>query len=102
MSSHSRPVELSERAQLDYSDILLDSALSWGESQARQFRVQLDRAIAELGEYPEIGPVRYNRPLGYRTRRVEQHIIYYRITPNTIYVSRILHSRRDVRPQDLR
>ena len=74
MSSRNRRVALSPRAELDYADILLDSLLSWGESQARRYQAALDRALEQLGEYPEIGPMRLDLPREFRGRLVEREI----------------------------
>ena len=101
MSSRSRPVTLSPRAELDYADILLDSLLTWGEAQARRYQAGLDRALNLLGEYPEIGPRRLDLPPRFRANLVERHVIYYRIEPDRIHVNHILHERREDRLEDL-
>jgi plasmid stabilization system protein ParE len=51
----------------------------------------LDRSLAELGEYPEIVPVRYDVSRELRGRLIEQYVIVYRVEKDVIDVKRILH-----------
>jgi toxin ParE1/3/4 len=96
MSAHKRPVNLSRRAREDYRQILLHSVQTWGEEQQRAYNAALLRALAIVGDNPNIGRARPDLPPGYRAFPVEQHIILYRITSRAVSVARIIHSRMDV------
>jgi toxin ParE1/3/4 len=95
MSARKRPVRLAPDAQRDYDDILLYSFLTWGELQMLQYRTSLDQALAELGDYPEIGRQRDQLFPGCRSLHVERHVLYYRIKDQEIEIARILHEHAD-------
>ena len=95
MSAHSRSVSLTQEAQRDYDDILLYGLRTWGAEQTRRYQIRLDEAIAELVDFPEIGPRRDDLFTGCRRRLVEHHIIYYCIENDAIVVVNILHERAD-------
>ena len=95
MSARKRTVSLSPDAQDDYDGILLYSLVHWGEERTQQYQAALDRALAELADYPEVGARRDELLPGYRARPVERHVIYYRIVADAVEVVRILHERMD-------
>lgn len=95
MSAPRREVALSPAARRDVRSILLASRRQWGAVQQDAYRRVLDRALDQLGSYPEIGRQSDNTPPGLRSFPVGQHVIYYRIEPNRIRVARILHAKMD-------
>ena len=96
MSAPKRTLILSPRSVRDYDDILLNSLTTWGEQQKNLYRAKLDQALEELADFPEIGQTRKDIGEGYRSLRVGQHVIVYRLDAKTIRVNRILHSRQDL------
>ena len=92
-----RRLSLSPTAENDLADILQYTEQRWGTEQADSYQATLRRALLELLEYPHIGRARPDLPAGYRSRLADQHLIYYRIEEEVIRVSRIVHSRRDIR-----
>ncbi|MCD6030297.1 MAG: parE1 [Thermomicrobiales bacterium] len=95
MSAPKKGVVLSAKAEADVNDILLFTWQRWGEEQRDRYEVALDRAIAALGDFPEVGSSVSRLFPGCRARHVGRHILYYRILDDSIEVVRILHERTD-------
>ena len=95
MSAPKRSVRLSPDAQRDYDNVLLYSFQTWGESQMQRYRAALDRALVQVGDFPEIGFRRDRLLPGYRSLPVEHHVLYYRIKDDEIEIVRIPHERMD-------
>jgi plasmid stabilization system protein ParE len=51
--------------------------------------------MANLVDFPELGQPRDDLYLGCRQLRVEQHILFYRVTEEEIIVGRVLHLRQE-------
>jgi toxin ParE1/3/4 len=91
-----RPIKLTPEAKDDLKNILKHTQKVWGEPQRKIYKAHFDKAFALLSEFPEGGIRRDELFIGCRCRRVEQHIIFYRIQPNTVQVVRIFHVRMDI------
>jgi toxin ParE1/3/4 len=96
MSSRRLPVVLSPDANLDFADILLYGLETWGDQQTAAYEAETDRALERLGTYPELGRQRDDLGAGYRTYRVRQHVVIYRVEDAAIIVLRIVHGRADI------
>lgn len=87
---------LSRGAQRDLDGVFDYTMAQWGLSQALQYTDLIEAVCADLAEAPQqsqdCGTI---RP-GYRRRRVEQHVAYFRPTSYGMAVVRILHQRMDV------
>jgi toxin ParE1/3/4 len=94
MSAH-KHVEISPDAREDFTQIQLYTAERWGNAQALRYEAALERAIMNLGAFPEIGVRRDHLAVGYRSQRFEHHVIFYRIMGDVIEIVRILHERVD-------
>jgi toxin ParE1/3/4 len=92
-SSHR--LQFTREARSDVRDILQYTRETWGLAQRNAYAAALDRAFARPTEYPRLGPERPDLFPGCHTKPVEEHIIYYRITQNTIRIIRVLHARQD-------
>jgi toxin ParE1/3/4 len=90
-----RTVVLSPDARADVSDILLYTCEHWGESQHDRYAASLERTIANVAGFPEAGGRCFLLFPGCRIRRVERHVLYYRITNGSIEIVPILHERTD-------
>ena len=95
MSARKLPVILAPRARTDLSDIVLFIRQHWGRQQQRADKSFIDRALARLGAYPEIGRDRGDLSPGLRSYPVERHVLYYRIRADHVRVLRILHGQQD-------
>jgi len=82
-------LDLSEPAELDFRDILSYTLQKWGERQFIKYKDKINSALLIIENNPAVE--RKIRDLWvYHT---ENHLIYYRITDDKIYVIRILHER---------
>jgi toxin ParE1/3/4 len=95
MSSRKRTVSLSPDARIDFTDILLYTRQEWGEEQRDRYEAALVHAMANLADYPDLGERRPGLFSGCHAHVVGRHVLYYRITDDTIEVVRILHERAD-------
>src|SRR5687767_7052477 len=95
MSVRKKSVVVTPDAEADINDILLYTWQQWGEVQRDRYDAVLERAIAALADFPEIGPRMPWIFPGCHIRPVEHHVLYYRITDDVIVVVRILHERAD-------
>ena len=94
-------VLISQRAEEDLARIYAYIA-SRHPGAAERFRIEAEKALASLGQNPELGP----RP-GWKTRhtrlrfwvisRFHNYLIYYEPGPNAVSIEGILDGRRDVR-----
>jgi toxin ParE1/3/4 len=90
-----RNLILNPDAQADVRSILRYTARTWGIQQRAAYQAQLDEGMTPLVEFPERGIERHDLYVGCRALRVQQHIVYYRLTETHIIVGRILHNRQD-------
>lgn len=95
MSFPERTVILSPKARIDFTDILLYTLQEWGEAQRNRYEAALLSAFATLAQYPEAGERHPRLFPECRIRRVERHILYYRVMGIIVEVMRILHDRID-------
>jgi toxin ParE1/3/4 len=94
--THSRlPIRLSAWADADYENIAVYGIRIWGEERAASYIAWIDREIDSLSTFPSLG--RRRRDIGPNARclPVGEHIVYHRVEPDGIYVTRILHSRQN-------
>jgi toxin ParE1/3/4 len=85
-------LELSERAQLDFRDILSYTLQTWGEEQLIKYRDLVAAAFTVITNNPEAGR---GDMMPYRRYTAGQHFIFYRIEGTTVTVVRILHRKSD-------
>jgi len=87
---------LSRQAITDLQTIWQFTAENWSTKQANDYyRLNIEK-IYELPKYPQLGKsFDFARP-GYRGLIVKSHIVFYRISKDTIEIIRILHQSVDV------
>jgi toxin ParE1/3/4 len=86
---------LTPAAEHDLEAIWAYTAQRWGVPQASDYLDSMTAAFAALARAPETAPACEQIRPGYRRRKVEQHMIYFRITHYGIAIVRILHDRMD-------
>jgi len=96
MSRPKRRLILSPQAQEDFADILQYTLETWGKVQALSYRSILDKALVTIQKNPRIGHSRPELSAEHQIFPAGRHIIIYRFSDTTIYVSRILHERMDI------
>ncbi len=84
-----------QQAKDDLKGIWHYSRNKWGESKATDYLLEIDDAIDQLRNHPELG--RYQRfdGIDYRSLQVAKHVIYYRLQGDIIRIIRVLHERMD-------
>ncbi|MFN8591796.1 MAG: type II toxin-antitoxin system RelE/ParE family toxin [Thermomicrobiales bacterium] len=95
MSRRNRFVIVSPAAESDLADILLYTQQQWGPQIKIRYEEALIDAIADLALFPETGITCSHYFQDCRVRRVEQHLIYYKVGNDAVEVVRILHRRQD-------
>jgi toxin ParE1/3/4 len=83
------------RAKEDLKDIWRYSFLEWGEMQAEKYLAEMAIKIEELQLDPYLGRPREDLRAGYRSLRIDQHVVYYVVTPSVIRIVRVFHVRMD-------
>ncbi|MBM4270226.1 MAG: type II toxin-antitoxin system RelE/ParE family toxin [Deltaproteobacteria bacterium] len=70
---------------------------------AHRYAIALEDAFERIRTMPEVGVLRSFRPRGLKAVRVwpvpgfRRFLVFYRVTPRTVEVIRVLHSSRDIR-----
>ena len=83
------------RAESDLIEIWLYTHDRWGEAQADRYFDELDKGIRQLGRNPELGWRCDRIREGYRSIRINHHVVYYTVTPSVVHVIRVLHEQMD-------
>lgn len=84
---------LSRLAERDLNEIANYTRDRWGIRQAGRYMEELRTFCRQLAETPAIGrPCEAVRP-GLRRMEGGRHVIFYRLHPDGIVISRILHQK---------
>jgi toxin ParE1/3/4 len=92
MSSPKFTLELTDRAALDFRDILSYTLQTWGDDQLIKYRDLITESLDSIAKNPQIGR---DDIAPYRRYTAGKHFIFYRVNESTITIVRILHSRAD-------
>lgn len=83
------------RAKRDLIGIWRYSFDEWDEAQADKYLAKIEAGIEKLRHNPKLGRPREEVRVGYRSLRINKHIVYYVLTPSVIRIIRVLHARQD-------
>ncbi|MGR3364954.1 MAG: type II toxin-antitoxin system RelE/ParE family toxin [Maritimibacter harenae] len=86
---------ISPRAEADLEEIWLYSLHHWGREQADRYLATLAEAIKQYAHDPERGRARDEIRAGYRSARVERHVVFYQVLGQAVVVQRVLHASMD-------
>ncbi len=86
---------LRPRARRDIEQIWDNTAKSWGTAQAEVYVRQIQGSLETIACEPRIGRTCDEVRVGYRKFPSGSHIVFYRISADTIDVVRILHQSMD-------
>ena len=87
---------ISKKAVSDLEEIWLYTVEKWSVAQAdRYYRLIFDE-INFICRNSNSGKSMEHVRKGYRASKVKSHLIFYRVSNNTIEVIRILHERMDI------
>jgi toxin ParE1/3/4 len=92
-SRNAHPIQLSQKAQQDFIDILRYTGETWGKAQLLIYRDKINDALQALGSNPQLGHRRTDLPETHQAYLVGAHIIVYRMRVDTVAIVRILHQR---------
>jgi toxin ParE1/3/4 len=96
MARRSRKLALSVDAERDIDDLWDYLALEASADIAEKTVREIDRKCRLLTQHPFLGRPRDSLISGLRSILVHPHTVFYRITPVTIEIVRVLHQRRDI------
>ncbi|MGL4178689.1 MAG: type II toxin-antitoxin system RelE/ParE family toxin [Dermatophilaceae bacterium] len=86
---------LTPAAQQDLSEIWDYTQQRWDAAQAETYLSEIDVAIRRIAADPVRGRSCDEIRPGYRRYAIGSHLVFYRETPDSIDVIRILHQRMD-------
>lgn len=88
--------ELSNEADLDLDDIFDYTEKMHGLNQAIKYLTFIEDNISNLCEFPYSGRLRSEIKQNIYSFVVKEHLIFYEIRPEKLFVVRILHARKDM------
>lgn len=86
---------LAPAAERDLEAIWVYTFHEWGSTQANRYIDSITKVFMELAHSPKTAQTCDHIRAGYRRRSVERHMIYFRVMPYGIAITRILHERMD-------
>ena len=90
-----RTLVINHRAEADLREIWVYSFKNWGEGQADRYLDRLDDGLRECGAKPEVGNQRNRVRVGYWSRLVSKHVVFYTFTDEEVLIQRVLHGSMD-------
>ena len=90
-----RRVEIAPAADRELERLLAYSANQWGIKQALAYIDLLHRAFSRLCSFPNLGASCSEALPGARRTVVGEHVVYYRVLPDRIRITRVIHARQD-------
>ncbi len=93
MPAHQLVIALA--AKTDLKDIYQYGLRQWGQTQSKSYLESIKEQFWALTEQPLIGIDRSDLLLGVRSLPIESHTLFYRVTPETVEIIRVLRGRQD-------
>ncbi len=90
-----RRLTLSPRAQADIEEIWSYTVEHWSLDQAEVYLRKIKAAVEAVADDPRLGRPCDEVRAGYRKYPAGSHLLFYRTTPDSIDIVRILHQRMD-------
>ncbi|WP_185235408.1 type II toxin-antitoxin system RelE/ParE family toxin [Teredinibacter franksiae] len=82
-------------AKTDLKDIYQYGLRQWGQTQSESYLENIKEQFWTLTEQPLIGVDRSDLLSGARSLVIESHTLFYRVTPDTLEIIRVLHGRQN-------
>lgn len=86
---------IASAAKADLKEIYQYGLRHWGKTQSDSYLENIKEQLWTLAEQPLIGVDRSELLSGSRSLPIESHTLFYRVTPDTIEIIRVLHGRQD-------
>jgi toxin ParE1/3/4 len=96
MDARDRQVFRSKEAAEDLLAIWQFGADEWSPEIADRHLRDIDATCDRLLDAPELGRSRDDLLPGIRSIVVRPHVVFYRLSPGSIYLIRVLHQRLDL------
>jgi toxin ParE1/3/4 len=96
MAEPKRRLTWSAQAEDDLLSIWRYGADEWSPKVADEHEETLWRACKRLLKSHELGRSRDELAIGLRSISVDPHVVFYRISPATIEIVRVVHEREDI------
>jgi toxin ParE1/3/4 len=90
-----RRVEIAPAADQDLEELLVYSASRWGLDKALGYIGHLHQAFERLCTFPNLGASQSSVWPDARSIVVGEHVVYYRVLPDMIRITHVIHRRRD-------
>ena len=87
---------LTERAKADLRAIGRYTQATWSRAQRNSYLARLDASFHVLAQEPHRGRACDDIRPGYYKYHVGRHLIFYRVTGQTLGIERIMHGARDL------
>jgi toxin ParE1/3/4 len=91
-----RTLRISKRAGTDLEEIGFYTQTMWGEEQRYRYNILIKECFDNLLVTPFSGADYSHTKPGCWRKKVGQHYIFYRPTPASVDIMRILHRKRDI------
>ena len=91
-----RRVDTSQKADVDLQQILDYTRERWGDEQRFRYSNVINRSMRHLKKFPFAGRDRSDLSPDVRSYPAGEHIIFYLVREDHLYIVRILHSSEDV------
>ena len=86
---------ISPAAKEDLKEVYQYGLRQWGQTQSDSYLEILKEKFWSLTEQPLVGTERPELLSGIRSLPIESHLLFYRVTANSVEIIRILHARQD-------
>ena len=90
-----RRLDVSEDAERDLDSIFEYSVRTWGYERAIRYAESITETLNRLLTFPMLGHGRGNLRPGIRAYSIAEHIVFYLLRDDQIYIVRVLHVRED-------
>src|SRR5687768_8697318 len=91
-----RTYVISKKAVSDLEEIWLYTVEKWSVGQADRYYSLIFDEINYICKNSDSGKAMEHVRKGYRASKVKSHLIFYKISNDTIEIVRILHERMDI------
>jgi toxin ParE1/3/4 len=88
-------IVIAPAAKTDLKDIYQYGLRQWGQTHSESYLENIKEHFWTLTEQPLIGIDRSELLPGARSLPIESHTLFYRVTPDTLEIIRVLHGRQD-------
>lgn len=88
-------VTIRPQAQRDLREIWQYTRRTWSREQADRYLAKLNVIITDLSKRPRSGRRASEISAGLFRRSAHRHVIYFRVTPHSVIVVRVLHDGMD-------